>query len=48
MTEGASGGPWVENFGSEGVYEGDEQNRLVGVTSFRDADSSRKYLGLYF
>jgi V8-like Glu-specific endopeptidase len=41
MTEGTSGGPWVENFGSEG----DDQNRVVGVTSYRDADSSRRYLG---
>ncbi len=49
MTGGASGGPWVQNFGvyASGQVAGfwGEPNRLVGVTSYGPVDTTQRYLG---
>lgn len=38
LTQGASGGPWIQNFGKKAVGQPsagqDEMNRLVGITSY--------------
>lgn len=46
MEEGASGGPWIADFGVGALGEqGVESNHIVGIASYRDKDTSRKYLG---
>eukprot|EP01126_Amoeba_proteus_P022377 TRINITY_DN22629_c0_g1_i1.p1 TRINITY_DN22629_c0_g1~~TRINITY_DN22629_c0_g1_i1.p1 ORF type:complete len:363 (-),score=55.38 TRINITY_DN22629_c0_g1_i1:185-1273(-) len=44
MTEGISGGPWVSDFGKQtSPLRG--CNQIVGVSSYRDEDPTRMYLG---
>eukprot|EP01125_Pyxidicula_operculata_P010419 TRINITY_DN3427_c0_g1_i6.p1 TRINITY_DN3427_c0_g1~~TRINITY_DN3427_c0_g1_i6.p1 ORF type:complete len:370 (-),score=41.00 TRINITY_DN3427_c0_g1_i6:44-1153(-) len=43
MGKGASGGPWISDFGV--LSEGRRGNWLVGLSSYRDKDPARMYLG---
>lgn len=37
MKEGASGGPWIMNFGQPSTSRDlEETNKLVGISSYRD------------
>lgn len=44
FTKGISGGPWISDFGGD-RESAQSVNNVVGISSYRDEDLDRRYLG---